>query len=169
MNYKEVHLINNIFIIPPNENLDYRYCPREEIVHPLKLQSIVENSLLHWNNYDYEGTSFYISWLPWYRKYKIYDTHIYTSVFHVLAEKPGLFTLFQNIIEQFDINSDNDNIKSLTEWLMLWWNEPYLITVPIMHSNQGPFICNLNNPLQHISLHRNIPDEYLNILLNKVN
>jgi len=169
MNYKEIHLINNIIIKPPGEITDYRFCPREEIAHPIKLQIAVENSKTIWNQYTFDKNTFYVYWFPWYRKYNIHGESIYTSVFHILTEKPALFKTFYSMISSLKFNkfadTDTYDINRLLEWLIIWWNEAFLITVPILHSVSGPFICNSNYPFHQILLNRYCPDDYLNVLL----
>jgi len=169
MNYNEIHLINTILINLPGQIPDYRYCPREEIAHPIKLQYITENSPTYWNKYIHSNNTFFVSWIPWYRKYTFYDEVIYTSVFHVLTEKPALFSLFQDTISSInmkDKTKDRESIEKLSQWLKDWWNEAFLITVPIMHSTRGSFICNSNYPYNNFSLEEYCPDDYLQCLLD---
>ena len=107
MNFREMNLINNALLIPPNEYRYCRYCPREEIAHPLKLKAIIDNSILQWEVHQYDMDTFYISWLPWYRTYKNYNEILHTSLFHILTEKPCMFTLFRNIINNPQYTKQN--------------------------------------------------------------
>ena len=161
MNYKEIHLINNTFIIPPNYNEDYKYCPREEIVHPVKLQIIVENIPIQWDTHDYNNETYNVAWFPWCKKYTLFDSCIYSSVFHILIEKPALFATFNRIVSNKVVHA-----KELTQWLQTWWDTPFLITTPIFHSIHGPFICKSSYPPTKKSLDRHIPQEYLNLQLD---
>ena len=64
MNYREMNLINNALIISPNEYRHCRYCPREEIAHPQKLETLINNLPAHWEIFNHDTEMFYMTWLP---------------------------------------------------------------------------------------------------------
>ena len=174
MNFREMNLINNALLIPPNEYRYCRYCPREEIAHPLKLKAIIDNSILQWELHHYDMDTFYISWLPWYRTYKNYNEILHTSLFHILTEKPCMFTLFRNIINNPQYTKQNlknnysmkNNFKfELNNWLSKWWNCPFLITIPIIHHSRGAFITDNLYPPRRMYLQDLPSQEYLNLQL----
>jgi hypothetical protein len=143
MNYREINLINNTIIIPPNEHRSSKYCPREEIAHPLKLKAIIDNlpRLFQWDRHTYNQNTFHLTWVEWSKIYKSYNDYITTSLFHVLTEKPAMFNIFNLIISNPDyINLTkhskftdpdlyNTYITELSQWIMKWWNTPFLITI----------------------------------------
>ena len=172
MNFREMNLINNVLIIPPHEYRYCRYCPREEIAHPLKLKSIVD-SALNWDIYRHNMDTFYMTWLPWFRYYKSYNENLHTSLVHILTEKPSMFSLFKNIIYNPDYTLANLKNKSisanlrndLNNWLTIWWNCPFLITIPIIHDSRGAFITDNLFPPRRMYLHNSPSEEYLDLQL----
>ena len=171
-----MNLINNALLIPPNEYRYCRYCPREEIAHPLKLKSIVDSCAcdLQWQIHRYDMDSFYMIWLPWFRVYKSYDENIHTSLFHVLTEKPSMFKIFKKIIHNPHYSKSNlkdNNIKELyihelSDWLAKWWNCPFLITIPILHHERGAFITDNLYPPRRTYLQFLPSQEYLDLQLS---
>ena len=174
MNYREMNLINNALIIPPNEYRYCRYCPREEIAHPLKLKSIIDSFTLRWDIHHYDLNVFYVSWLPWFKTYKNYNELIHTSLFHILTEKPAMFSLFRNIINNPQYTKDalknfsnkNEFIYELNDWLSKWWNTPFLITIPILHHCRGAFITDNLYPPRRMYLEDIPSQEYLDLQLD---
>jgi len=187
MNYREIHLINNATYISPNEIRSTKYCPREEIAHPHKLCTIIENIPTHWDTHTYDHNPFYCAWFQWNKEFVSYDKHITTSLFHIVVERPAMFKTFKDIIENIEYSNkgtlgkidelDEDEIDKLNleepsfshalkEWLVRWWNCPFLITIPILHDENGPFLTNNTYSPIRISLNTYTPQEYLSLQLN---
>jgi hypothetical protein len=174
MNYREMNLINNALIIPPNEYRHCRYCPREEIAHPQKLETIINNLPAHWEIFNHDNEMFYMTWLPWFKTYTSYGENIFTSLFHVLTERPAMFTLFRNIVNnpryrgpdaEPKVITSVDFMRDLNIWLTQWWNCPFLITIPILHHSSGVFITDNYYPPRRMYLENSPPHEYLDLQL----
>ena len=176
MNYREIHLINNSIYISPNEYRSTKYCPREEIAHPHKLYTIVENIPTQWDTHTHGHETFYCAWFQWNKEFLSYDQYINTSLFHVIVERPAMFKTFKDIIENADYYNEDeiDNLnleetplcRALKEWLIRWWNCPFLITIPILHDDNGAFLTNNTYPPMRMSLNTYTPQEYLSMQLN---
>jgi hypothetical protein len=179
MNYREINLINNTLIIAPNETRNCRCSPREEIAHPLKLKTIIDTIALsqtilplQWEIYRHTINAYYTYWFPWSKTYKNYDKTIQTSLFHVITERPAMFGLFSKIVNnpkysrencKSQSEESNDYTRELHEWLLRWWNCPFLITIPIMHNDSGTFITNNMYPPNRKYISEYPPCEYLDL------
>lgn len=176
-----MNLINNALIIPPNETRHCRYCPREEIAHPLKLKAVVDainipptSIPLQWQIFNNNINVYYTSWLPWYKMYRHYDDYIHTSLFHIVTERPAMFTLFSKLVNNPLYSRENckprsseaiDYTRELHDWLLRWWNSPFLITIPIMHNRNGAFITDNMYPPNRMWLNDYPPGQYLDLQL----
>jgi hypothetical protein len=164
MDHHELNLLNNAIYVTPHESRDCKFCPREEIAHPEKLALLVNNQNLQWDIYQKGTNTFFMTVIPWYRVYQCYGQYIYTSHFYVLTEKTSMFSSLY-IILQLDTTSV-EYYDQLYNWVINWWNTSFLISIPILHCNSGPFIINNTFPPERITLCDCLQQDYCEKLLD---
>jgi len=82
MKYKEIFLMNQIYVVHPNKRIPIKLCPRDEVAHPDKLACIVNNLIRKWKEIKINGLSLYYMRIEYDKKFykDLSSSHLYVLI-----------------------------------------------------------------------------------------
>lgn len=137
MFFDELNISNVNFIRPLYDTLVInKYCYRDEVAHPRKLQEIcINGESIEWNIYTYDNIPFFSSIIPWNAPYSSYGHDINAMYFRVLCRRPSMF---DEVISYTHINQ-------FKQWLNRYNDAMFVITHCIVSEDDDVrYICSLD-------------------------
>lgn len=155
MYYIESNLFNELHILPLGVRRELGVCPREELVDPRKLEGLLHEREVSWDVFEHMDNVFFRAYLSWRNEWEMIDNCTIRSVgFYLMTEHPMMFQRLRAILER----PSHIQLGALTQWLVEWWQTPFLITSPVLGQlDKGaripqPYFVNNRYPVQKVPL-----------------
>jgi hypothetical protein len=151
MQYHELNVFNQTYMMPLSERRDPRFLPREEIADPRKIYRVLYYPCT-WDLFQYNESVLYRSWIPWRRSWNSKEHTVQSTGVYVLSEHPSMFSSMRELLK------GPMSRARLVTWLDEWWSTPWMISSPLF-SQQLPegvhatcFVVNNRYPVQRIPI-----------------
>lgn len=165
MLYLELNLINQLYLVPPIDRRPVKFCPREEIADPLKLNKII-NYINQWDYVTIMGESYFRGWIPWNKKWNFKNGVLNSSGVYVLTNHTNMFQSMKELLE----NPTPDNVR---DWLELWYDTCFLVSGPMLHFREldayhsDSYFVNNRYPVQRVSFNLFATDYLSQMILSQ--
>ena len=79
MLYKEIFLMNHVYVIHPHKRIPTKLCPRDEVAHPSKLLDAVLSSTRTWREFRLQNAPLYYTRIEYDRRFAedLTSSHLY--------------------------------------------------------------------------------------------
>lgn len=159
MRFSELHTTNTNFIIPPEpREFQSKYCPREEVIHPRKLDCLRQKRASDFRVYQHNENYYYVTTVPWVQTFKPYGQEVHSTHIYVLCQTPSLFCI------------PDSQDPSLKDWFDAHHNTLFLVSNDVLvDSKKARYVS--SSDAKYVSLDNNAnimpgSDEELNIIIN---
>ncbi len=122
MKYKELFLINHVYVVHPHKRKPIKLCPREEVAHPERLDDIVFRNSRNWRDINIDGTI--MRYLRGEHDKQFYE-NIASSHFYVLTDvaSTSIFLDAQRV--------SRNSIDEMVCFLLKHHSTNFLVTAPV--------------------------------------
>uniref|UniRef100_A0A6C0CSC7 Uncharacterized protein n=1 Tax=viral metagenome TaxID=1070528 RepID=A0A6C0CSC7_9ZZZZ len=129
MKRKEIHLLNRIYIYPPDKKVLPHFGDTEDVIDPEKVVAVLDQ--LHTMEYDEIQHNVILQLhLP-----KVYQDTIHRDTFYMMTKNREMFQLLK------DLNYEDE--EAVFDWLIHYWQISFLMTFPIYLYNALPYTFHL--------------------------
>lgn len=122
MMYKEIFLINHVYVIHPHRRVPTKLCPRDEIAHPSKLLEVVMPSTRTWREFRLQENVLYSMRVEYDRRFAddLTASHLY-----VLTDNASI-SMFA---DAHSVGWDNE--EDMLQFLEKYAHAPFAVTAPV--------------------------------------